>query len=94
MKDLSTERYTHEEVVKALHMALGSRKVKFKYTLLDKDENKITDIDNVISGEVSMAAFNTIKRTAKFRLKEYSYGRAQYMTWEEFGAMEWSDLNG
>lgn len=94
MKDLSTDLYTHEEVVRAFHMASGSRNIKFRYDLLNKDEQKVAEITNVISGEVSMSAFNTIKRTARFRMGEFSYSRANYMTWAKFGAMDWSDLNG
>ena len=94
MKDLSSQHYSHDEIRKVLHMADGSRTVKFRYDLLDKNEHKISEITNVISGEVSMSAFNTIKRTARFRMKEYSYERANFMTWAEFGAMEWSDLIG
>ena len=92
MKDLSTEKYSHDEVFKALHMAEGSRTVKFRYDLLNKNEEKIAEITNVVSGEVSFSAFNTIKRTARFRVKEYAYERAAYMTWEDFGKLDWSDL--
>lgn len=92
MKDLSTQQYTHEEIRNMLHMAEGSREIKFRYDLLDKNEHKISEIRDVVSGEVSMSAFNTIKRTARFRMKDYSYKRAVYMTWEDFGKLEWSDL--
>lgn len=94
MKDLSTEKYSHDEVYKAFHGAQGSRRVKFRYDLLNKEEQKIAEITNVVSGEVSFSAFNTIKRTASFRLKEAKYRRVQYMTWQEFGKLDWSDLDG
>lgn len=93
MKDLSTDLYTHEEVVRAFHMADGTRNVKFRFDLLNKEEQKIVEITNVVSGEVSMEAFNTIKRTARFRMGEFKYGRADYMAWDKFGSMEWSDLD-
>lgn len=80
MKDLSTDIYTHEEVVRALHMVEGSREVKFRYDLLNKNEQKIAELNSVVSGEVSMSAFNTIKRTARFRLGEYSPNRALNLT--------------
>lgn len=62
--------YTEKELKDMLHAAKGSRRIKFRYDLLDKNERKIRELTNVLSGEVSMNAFNTIKRTAKFSIRE------------------------
>lgn len=94
MRDLSTDKYSHEEVYRAFHAADGSRRIAFRYDLLNKEEQKIAELTNVVSGEVSFSAFNTIKRTASFRLKEEVYRRVAYMTWQEFGKLDWSDLDG
>ncbi len=67
---LSLERngFTKEQVTKALHS--GVVEMTFRYELLDKDNKKIKDLDNVISGEISVKSLANIKRTASFRLKE------------------------
>lgn len=73
MIDLSRNGYTHEEVVDMLHMKHGSRKVRFRYFLLDKDENEKEEISHLIeSGSIEQSAFSAIKRTAKFKLKDNS----------------------
>lgn len=70
MQPLARDGFTAEQVKAALHMAGGSRKIDFRYELLDKNENVIGDLNNVIDGEVSMDSLASIKRTAKFRLKD------------------------
>ncbi|WP_153124689.1 hypothetical protein [Peribacillus tepidiphilus] len=62
--------YSRQEIINVLHGKYGQRHFKFRYELLDKDDRKIGELDTVESGEVSMASLSSIKRTAKFQLKD------------------------
>src|SRR5690606_4612041 len=63
--------YSHEQVVEMLHMKHGSRQVRFRYFLLDKNENEKAEISDIVeSGSIEQSAFADIKRTAKFKLKD------------------------
>lgn len=68
--EVLTYDYTEQDVWNMLHAKTGSRFAQFRYDLLDMNDNKLRELTNVESGEVSMNAFNTIKRTARFRLRE------------------------
>jgi len=92
MKDLSRDGYSHEQIRNMLHATSGSREIRFRYDLLNQKEEKIGEIDTMTGGEVTMASMDTIKRTARFSMRDYRYRTADYMTWEIFGPMEWSDL--
>lgn len=70
MKDLSRQGYTHQEVLDILRMKTGAREVRFRYDLLDENENKKGELYEVESGEINFSAFSDIKRTARFRLRE------------------------
>lgn len=70
MQSLARDGYTEQEVKDVLHGRRGSRAFRFRYKLLDKNENEKFYLNNVESGEVSMSQFDTIKRTAKFRIKD------------------------
>jgi hypothetical protein len=70
MQPLARNGYTEEQVKAVLHMSSGSRKIDFHYNLLDYNNNFIRTLDNVLSGEVSMASLASIKRTAKFILRD------------------------
>ncbi|MGG3737528.1 LamG-like jellyroll fold domain-containing protein [Aeribacillus pallidus] len=67
---LTNYPYSRQEIIDALHGKHGNRQIRFRYDLLDKNDNKIKELDSVIDGEVSMASLSSIKRTAKFRLKD------------------------
>ena len=74
MIDLSRNGYSHEQVRDLLHMKHGSRKVRFRYFLLDKNENELAEISHLVeSGSIEQSAFSDIKRTAKFKLKDDKY---------------------
>lgn len=68
MLPLARNGYTEQEIKDALHGKKGARKMRFRYDLLDKNENKIAVLNNVEGGEVSFAALNDIKRTAQFNI--------------------------
>lgn len=68
MQLIEQNGYSKEKILEQLHFKYGSNTVKFKYDLLDKNEIKIGTLDNVISGEISMASLAQIKRTARFSI--------------------------
>lgn len=73
MIDLSRDGYTHEQVKNMLHMRKGSRQIRFRYFLLDRNENELAELNTVESGSIEQAAFSDIKRTAKFTIKDTTY---------------------
>lgn len=73
MQSIERGGYSREEILDVLHSKGNARNVRFSYDLLDKNENIKKKLNSVVSGEVSMSAFSTIKRTAKFTLKEKVY---------------------
>lgn len=70
MRDISQKGYTTEEIWSVLRGEQGFRTVKFRYLLLDENENLKDELFEVESASVEMAAFSDIKRTAKFSLRE------------------------
>jgi hypothetical protein len=70
MQPLEKNGYTRQEVIDALHGKYAPRNIRFRYDLLDKNDNRIKTLDSVESGEVSMASLASIKRTARFIIKD------------------------
>lgn len=70
MQNIARGGYSREEILDVLHSRDGARNVRFRYDLYDKNGVFKKTLDTVLSGEVSMSAFSTIKRTAKFKIKE------------------------
>jgi hypothetical protein len=70
MLPLERGGFSRQEVVDALHGKFAPRKIKFRYDLLNSNDNYIRTLDTVESGEVSMASLASIKRTARFRIKD------------------------
>lgn len=71
MVELGKDSYSRAEVVKQLHMQQGSRRVAFRYDLLNIDEVKIGELKaQAGSNRVSMHSLAQIKRTAQFTFKE------------------------
>lgn len=68
MESLARGGFTAEEVKWALHAP--NRRIRFRYNLLDSDDNFIRELRNVTNGVVSLRAGADIKRTAQFELKE------------------------
>lgn len=62
--------YTAEEVERALRGVDGSRKLSFRYELLDRNLNKIRDLDNVRAGSIQQTYISEIKRTASFEIQD------------------------
>ena len=69
---LSIERdgYSREEILSAIHAERRSRNVRFRYDLLDKQGRFKRSLSSVVSGQVDFSAFSTVKRTAKFKVRE------------------------
>jgi hypothetical protein len=68
MLNLERDEFGAAQVKLALHHP--HRRMDFRYELLDKNGNKKADLYNVISGEVQQQALATIKRTARFTLRD------------------------
>lgn len=90
--NLSRDGYSHEQIKQMLHMAHGNREVRFRYDLLDKEDNFIAELDQVEGGDIEFSAFSDIKRTAKIQLREDSYTQETLMTWADLAGMTWGDL--
>lgn len=70
MRSLAVGGFTAAEVQTALHTS--GRTVDFRYELLSSVNDRMGDLENVISGEVANDGFAEIKRTAKFLMVEDS----------------------
>lgn len=68
MQSIAIGGYTKKQVIDALHGRRGPRQLRFRYDLLDKNNEFIKTLTTVTSGEVSMNALADIKRTARFSL--------------------------
>lgn len=62
-------QYTAEEIEAALRGATGTRQFSFRYELLDENNKKLRDLDQVRSAKISQNWLADIKRTAQFDLK-------------------------
>ncbi|MDF2534417.1 MAG: hypothetical protein K0R18_574 [Bacillales bacterium] len=69
MQPLNRDGISTESVMKALHSP--HIRLSFRYELLNKNLQRIGDLQTVKSGEISHNALATIKRTAKFSLVDY-----------------------
>lgn len=94
MQNLERDGFTEQEVKDILHGKTGSRVVDFRYDLLDRFERKKGELKRVRSGEVSMSAFSTIKRTAKFTLEEETVNARKYYTWLDVDNKAWDEIGG
>lgn len=65
-------RKINQDIIDALHAKYQPRNIRFKYNLLDLNDNKKGELSTVIGGEVSLSAFTQIKRAAKFNIKDNS----------------------
>lgn len=70
MQELAQKGHTRQTVIDTLQMKTGSRQIKFRYDILDKNDNLKKTLTTVIDGEISMSAFADIKRTARFTVKD------------------------
>ena len=66
MTNLAQGGYTHEEVLKWLE---GDRMIDFRFELLDRNERKLRDLDNV-SGSIRFDSSQEIMGTGSFIVEE------------------------
>lgn len=66
MQSLAKGGYSSEDIIKSLQ---SNREIKFEYELLDKNDKKLGDIDQV-SGSYSFLSTAEIKGTARFNINE------------------------
>ena len=71
MVDLAIGGYTRQQVINQLHALNGSRNIKFKYNLLNRDDVPQGELD-VQSGRIGLDSLGEIKRTGSFTIKEKS----------------------
>jgi hypothetical protein len=64
---------TEEEILDALRGVTGTRRLSFRYELLDDANTKIGDLPNVESGTITQNWLADIKRTASFTVGETDY---------------------
>ena len=72
--------YTEEEVMRALRGIDGSRYLSFRYELLDQNNVKIRDMDEILGGSIEQNFLGVIKRTANFTLKDQGKSGINYLT--------------
>lgn len=97
MQAIERNGYSKQEIIDMLHGKNGSRVISFRYDLLDRNEVKKSELYRVSSGEVSMSAFSTIKRTAKFTLEDEGLIDKlvdRPATWNDYSGKTWNDLQG
>jgi Concanavalin A-like lectin/glucanases superfamily len=70
MQGLAQNGYSADEVRAALQGRTGSRKVTFRYDLLNSVNNYKAALSNVLGGSISLNNLADIKRTAKFRVTD------------------------
>ena len=68
--NLAKAGYSHDQVKKMLHMAIGSQQIRFRFDLLDKQDNFLKTLDTVTGGKIEHSAHSDIKRTATFDVQE------------------------
>jgi len=91
--------YTDDAINKALRLADGSRRVSFRYDLLNQYDVKIGDLDGVTSANISYGDLREIKRSATMtindsRQKDIDFLSDQIQPWfvlhmPDGGAVEW-----
>jgi len=77
---VNLRNYTAQEIDDVLRIKRGSRKVTFKYNLLDRNDILQGTLDGVTSATVSYGTFRVIERSATFGLDEYTQRNINYLT--------------
>ena len=70
MQALARNGYTEAQVLAALQGRYGSRRLEFRYDLLDEDNVVLAALDNVLGGEVKHEALADVKRTLRLTLED------------------------
>jgi len=72
--------YSKESIESTLRLTNGTRKVSFRYDLLNRNDIKIGQLDGVTRANISYGEFRVIKRSATFSLDEYSQNNINYLS--------------
>ena len=72
--------YDRAAIEAALRMSESSRKVSFRYDLLNRNDIRTGELDGIERANVSYGEFRTIKRSASFLLNEYQQRNIDYMS--------------
>jgi len=96
---INPNNYNMKQIEDALRMTNNSRKVSFRYDLLNRNDIKIGTLDGVTNAKVTYGEFRVIKRSATFGLnvymqKEIDFIRDQIQPWfilhmPTGGTVEW-----
>jgi len=78
---VNNSNYTDNEISDVLRARAGSRRVTFRYDLLDKNDIKIGELDG-ITGSIDYGDFKSIKRTATFTVNEYLQHEINFLSYE------------
>lgn len=70
MMGLARGGYTEAQVLQAVRGVYGTRRLEFRYELLDEDGQLIRNLDNVLSCSIDYDGSADIKRTARLELTE------------------------
>jgi len=79
MTRINAMNYSDKQISNALRPKAGSRRVTFRYDLLDKNDIKIGDLDG-ITGSIDYGDFKSIKRGATFTINEYLQREIDYLS--------------
>ena len=71
--------YSEKEIDDALRLKHGSRRISFRYDLLDRYDSKMGEIDGIEEASISYGEFNMIKRSAVFLLNEYNQSNINFL---------------
>jgi len=77
---INKRNYSQKLIDDTLRARNGTRKVSFRYDLLNRFDVKIGELDGVEQATISYGEFRIIKRTAKFLLNEYLQKEIDYMS--------------
>jgi len=72
--------YSREAIDSTLRLGGGSRKVSFRYDLLNRNDIKIGELDGITRANISYGEFRVIKRSATFGLNEYLQRNINYLS--------------
>ena len=72
--------YSEAAIEAALRMSVSSRKISFRYDLLNLNDIKIGELDGITRANISYGEFRPIKRSATFGLSEYQQRNINFLS--------------
>jgi len=77
---VNNNNYSQDEIDEALYFRGEHRQVGIRYDLLDRNDNKLGELDGIEKASVTYGEFNTIKRSATFTINEYLQRNIDYLS--------------